>query len=33
MSIRKMIGLHPASREHHNHALADAVHAALGLRA
>ena len=26
MSIRKMISLHPASREHNNHALADAVH-------
>jgi hypothetical protein len=26
MSIRKMIGLHPASAQHQNHALADAVH-------
>jgi hypothetical protein len=26
MSIRKMIGLHPASAQHHNQALADAVH-------
>ena len=26
MSIRKMISLHPNSREHHNQPLADAVH-------